>query len=600
MGWGGVYHCGPARPPPFPSPSLSLPTMRSLTLSLSFLALLGPAAAAANCKAIPSDPSFPAADVWKAALPNAKARGPQTIPTRPDYRLEAASVVDVKAAVDFARKHNVRLSLITSGHDGLARNDAPSGLLVGLEKLTGVRIETTFTPSPKGAAPISKPAPMPKLRKRATPQAVTFGAGMTTQAINDLIAKEGIYTNGAEHGEVSVAGGWAQCGGHGPLTPYVGLGVDDALEFQVVTADGQLRIANAVSEPDLFWALRGGCGSTFGVVVQATVRAHPSPKMAVTRFTLNATNPAGVAKATAVLHAAFPDLVKAGVGGYYNLFPGQLTGIFHTVGEQGTSAYSQKIWAPILAKLGGVDTVVKSTATATYAEFPSYKAYYDKTWGAADAHMKARRGLSKPDVYNWWSTPEPEAIPALARRHGPGEAAMLPVSGGRSDGASRLLDAAAVTDPRNADLIRKSMPGKGMLRGALLGGPGLHKPGPADTAVHPSWRSTIATLWVPGDGAGLAELAPKMGSYVNEGAWNASNWQDVFWGANYGRLEKVKEKVDPGFVFYVTPGVGADAWAGNGKGALCKAEGGQGRSGVVKGGFPPVGDNLNLKKGSKG
>jgi FAD/FMN-containing dehydrogenase len=44
------------------------------------------------------------------------------------------------------------------------------------------------------------------------------------------------------------------------------------LEYKVVTADGNLVIANAVSNPDLFWALRGGGPSTFGVVVEATVK----------------------------------------------------------------------------------------------------------------------------------------------------------------------------------------------------------------------------------------------------------------------------------------------------------------------------------------
>jgi FAD/FMN-containing dehydrogenase len=50
------------------------------------------------------------------------------------------------------------------------------------------------------------------------------------------------------------------------------LGADNVVEYKVVTADGKLRIANAVSEPDLFWALRGGGGGTFGVVVEATVK----------------------------------------------------------------------------------------------------------------------------------------------------------------------------------------------------------------------------------------------------------------------------------------------------------------------------------------
>jgi hypothetical protein len=175
--------------------------------------------------------------------------------------------------------------------------------LLGLEGLGGIRIEQTFTPTAQGqpkvgsSAPPSAPASMPPMSgmpgmpgmagmkrsphgpdgdkpKPATapagpvgpvppapkdgkaPYAVTFGAGVTTQQMNDKIAAQGIFTNGAEHGEVGVAGGWSQCGGHGPMTSAYGLGSDNILEFQVVTADGQLKIANSVANPDLYWALR--------------------------------------------------------------------------------------------------------------------------------------------------------------------------------------------------------------------------------------------------------------------------------------------------------------------------------------------------------
>jgi FAD/FMN-containing dehydrogenase len=56
-----------------------------------------------------------------------------------------------------------------------------------------------------------------------------------------------------------------------------GLGADNMLEFKVITADGSLTVANAVSNPDLFWALRGGGAGTWGVVVEATMKAYPAP-----------------------------------------------------------------------------------------------------------------------------------------------------------------------------------------------------------------------------------------------------------------------------------------------------------------------------------
>ena len=63
---------------------------------------------------------------------------------------------------------------------------------------------------------------------------------------------------------VGAAGGWILGGGHSAISPQYGLGVDNVLQFEVVTPDGQLRTANACQEKDLFWALRGG-GAGFGV-----------------------------------------------------------------------------------------------------------------------------------------------------------------------------------------------------------------------------------------------------------------------------------------------------------------------------------------------
>jgi hypothetical protein len=81
---------------------------------------------------------------------------------------------------------------------------------------------------------------------------------------------------------VGAAGGWALGGGHSPLAKQFGLGADstslpkllsnaecthtplDAVEFEIVTPDGELRTVNAYRNKDLFWALRGG-GPGFGV-----------------------------------------------------------------------------------------------------------------------------------------------------------------------------------------------------------------------------------------------------------------------------------------------------------------------------------------------
>lgn len=83
---------------------------------------------------------------------------------------------------------------------------------------------------------------------------------------------------------MKVAGGFGQTAGHGPLSSKFGLTADLIVELKVVTADGDLKVVNERANQDLFWALRGGGGGTFGVVIEATMKAFPTPKVTLTRW----------------------------------------------------------------------------------------------------------------------------------------------------------------------------------------------------------------------------------------------------------------------------------------------------------------------------
>ncbi|MBB5457298.1 hypothetical protein [Paraburkholderia sp. Cpub6] len=86
----------------------------------------------------------------------------------------------------------------------------------------------------------------------------------------------GRYVQGGGCGTVGVAG-LIQGGGFGTHSKQFGIASASLLEAEVVTADGAVRVVNARREPDLFWALKGGGGGTFGVVSRLTLRTHELP-----------------------------------------------------------------------------------------------------------------------------------------------------------------------------------------------------------------------------------------------------------------------------------------------------------------------------------
>ena len=86
------------------------------------------------------------------------------------------------------------------------------------------------------------------------------------------------------------AGGYIQGGGHGPMATLHGMGADQALSFDVLTAAGDIVTANAETNKDLYWALRGGGPATFGVVLSVTVKTYDDQPTAATILNINTTH----------------------------------------------------------------------------------------------------------------------------------------------------------------------------------------------------------------------------------------------------------------------------------------------------------------------
>jgi hypothetical protein len=103
------------------------------------------------CKAIPGDKEWPADEVWTKGIPGVEKSEAQVDNiTRPDWVLNAKGAEDVAAAVKFAAKHQIRVSIINSGHDFVGRNDAPNGLWIHVGNIRGVRVEQNYEATEKG------------------------------------------------------------------------------------------------------------------------------------------------------------------------------------------------------------------------------------------------------------------------------------------------------------------------------------------------------------------------------------------------------------------------------------------------------------------
>ena len=113
---------------------------------------------------------------------------------------------------------------------------------------------------------------------KAEPQpAVSVGPGaIWGHTYNEVTTKGGRYVQGGGCTTVGVAG-LVLGGGFGSFSKAHGTAGGNLLEAEVVTADGEVRIANVCTNPDLYWALKGG-GAGFGVVTRLTLRTHDLPE----------------------------------------------------------------------------------------------------------------------------------------------------------------------------------------------------------------------------------------------------------------------------------------------------------------------------------
>lgn len=383
--------------------------------------------------------------------------------------------------------------------------------------------------------------------------AVKLGAGIEGYEAYAFANSTGHRMVGGTCPTVGVAGGYTQGGGHSMLMNAYGLGADNVLEWEVVTANGTYLTATPTQNSDLYWALSGGGGGTFGVVVSMTSRLHKDSIVGGASLTFNDTKVGNDAfwDAIGAFHALLPGLVDFGNSALYTLAPTE----FATVA----------ITMPGAKDLAGINALMRPFLD-------------DLTKRGIDFQYQPRVFDNYYDHFAYYLGPLPE-----------GNTGFAPFTG------SRIIPREVLLDPKKNAVAMAAYQNATKAEG--------YSPFPCqafnvsyqahpENGVNPAWRNALAVCLMPALWDNTAPPAkmqarqefaanvmqpmieaatPGGGVYLNEATYQQRNWQQEFHGSNYPKLLQIKQKYDPGSLFYANLAVGSEAWRPDSNNRLCRS-----------------------------
>ncbi|KAJ3575466.1 hypothetical protein NP233_g1083 [Leucocoprinus birnbaumii] len=451
----------------------------------------------------------------------------------PPFAILAQTAEDIQAGVNFAREHNLRLSIKASGHDYLGRSTAKHSLLIHTQKLQSIEFTDNFL--------------VGGLNKGS---AVTVGSGVGLSALYNATKNVGKIFVGGSAATVAPGGGYVQGAGHSALSPLLGLAADNALEFNIVTADGQLRKANEVENSDrviisVFWALRGGGAGSWGVIVNTTFSTFPTFQAVRSRVLFLATGSLVIGATGAAYARHVFDWDSMNVGQYYYTVGvgSNYTIIVDTIFPNATEAQATRALAPLFTELllSGAVPISNTTVTATINELLA----------------------TGDDLCGGYAVLGSRLIPAASYRSSP-----LAIG----DAYRRLADVGSI----------------GILSHLVAGGK-VAANAEIDNAVNPGWRTAKTHLIVTNQFTDIStplQVTATLNKFKNDqlpifqsiqgsnpAAYSGEadpfeeDFQSVFYGPNYDKLSAIKAKYDPDDLFIVRTGVGSERWDADG---LCR------------------------------
>ncbi|HLY77779.1 MAG TPA: FAD-binding protein [Caulobacteraceae bacterium] len=479
------------------------------------------------------------------------------------YAVAAESAADVAAAVRFAAAHNLRLVVKGRGHSYLGASNAPDSLLIWTRRMDQVTVHDAFTPQGSNAAPV--------------PAVSAGGGAMWLHAYQAVTNGAGRYVQGGGCTTVGVAG-LVQGGGFGSFSKGFGMAAASLLEAEIVTADGQVRVVNRTQESDLFWALKGGGGGTFGVLTRLTLATHDLPEnFGAARMTLHAKSDDAYRRllarfvdfyATSLFNPHWGEQVTAGPDNRL-----EISMVFQGL----TTDQARAAWKPLLDFVGAHPDDYEGQGSFLALALPARR-FWDAEYMR---HLPGvivsdpRPGAAAGDF--WWTGNTGEA----GTFWGAYTSAWLPADLLKPRNQARLVDAWFNASRHWSVAFH--------LNKGLAGAPSEALAAARDTATNPEVVDAFALAIIASDGKtlfggaepnlqgarfiaarvqasmkALRVAAPNAGAYVNECDYFQADWQRAFWGPNYPRLARIKRRYDPTGLFTVHHGVGSEGWSADG------------------------------------